>query len=76
MTTPLPRIPYTLPPKRAAAQDAGLPYAVPNSLVEWVPHDAAIPVGYWRSVGMSFNTSARSRRSASTPARGRSPFTA
>jgi len=41
---------------RAAYADAGLPYLVPNSLVQWVPHDAPIPVGYWRSVGMSFNT--------------------
>ncbi|MGV0958300.1 MAG: molybdopterin cofactor-binding domain-containing protein [Limnohabitans sp.] len=41
---------------RAGADDAGLPYAVPNSLVQWVPHDAPVPVGYWRSVGMSFNT--------------------
>ena len=41
---------------RAAYADAGFPYLVPNSLVEWVPHDAPIPVGYWRSVGMSFNT--------------------
>ena len=40
----------------AGSSDAGLPYAVPNSLVQWVPHDAPIPVGYWRSVGMSFNT--------------------
>ena len=41
---------------RTGYDDAGLPYAVPNSLVEWVPHPAPIPVGYWRSVGMSFNT--------------------
>ena len=41
---------------RTGYDDAGLPYAVPNSLVQWVPHDAPIPVGYWRSVGMSFNT--------------------
>jgi len=41
---------------RSGYSDAGLPYNVPNSLVEWVWHDAPIPVGYWRSVGMSFNT--------------------
>jgi len=41
---------------RTPGGDAGLPYKVPNSLVEWVWHDSPIPVGYWRSVGMSFNT--------------------
>lgn len=41
---------------RTGHDDAGWPYAAPNCLVEWVPHDAPIPVGYWRSVGMSFNT--------------------
>ena len=41
---------------RSGYSDAGLPYSVPNSLVEWVWHDSPIPVGYWRSVGMSFNT--------------------
>lgn len=41
---------------RGTSSDAGLPYGVPNSLVEWVWHDSPIPVGYWRSVGMSFNT--------------------
>jgi isoquinoline 1-oxidoreductase beta subunit len=41
---------------RTGYADAGLPYNVPNSLVEWVWHDAPIRVGYWRSVGMSFNT--------------------
>jgi len=41
---------------RTPYADAGLPYRVPNSLVEWVWHDSPIPVGYWRSVGMSFNT--------------------
>ena len=41
---------------RSGYADAGLPYDVPNSLVEWVWHDAPIRLGYWRSVGMSFNT--------------------
>jgi isoquinoline 1-oxidoreductase beta subunit len=43
---------------RTAYADAGLPYALPGgtSKVEWVPHPSPIPVGYWRSVGMSFNT--------------------
>ncbi|HTZ72106.1 MAG TPA: molybdopterin cofactor-binding domain-containing protein [Acetobacteraceae bacterium] len=32
-----------------------LPYAFPNLLVDWVRHPAAIPVGFWRSVGNSIN---------------------
>jgi isoquinoline 1-oxidoreductase subunit beta len=35
---------------------ADLPYALDPSLVEYIRHDATIPVGYWRSVGMSINT--------------------
>jgi isoquinoline 1-oxidoreductase beta subunit len=34
----------------------GLPYAIPNRLVEYVRHPAAVPVGFWRSVGNSINT--------------------
>ncbi|CAB4880725.1 unannotated protein [freshwater metagenome] len=33
-----------------------LPYALPNRLVEYVRHPAAVPVGFWRSVGNSINT--------------------
>lgn len=33
-----------------------LPYALDPKLVEYVWHDATVPVGYWRSVGMSINT--------------------
>jgi len=33
-----------------------LPYAMGPRLVEWVSHPAAIPVGFWRSVGASINT--------------------
>lgn len=33
----------------------GLPYAIPNRLVEQVRHPAAVPVGFWRSVGNSIN---------------------
>jgi isoquinoline 1-oxidoreductase beta subunit len=33
-----------------------LPYALNPVLVEYVRHDTTIPVGYWRSVGMSINT--------------------
>ncbi len=32
-----------------------LPYALPDRLVEYVRHPAAIPVGFWRSVGNSIN---------------------
>ncbi len=31
-------------------------YAMPNRLIEYVQHPAVVPVGYWRSVGSSFNT--------------------
>jgi isoquinoline 1-oxidoreductase beta subunit len=34
---------------------AGLSYAIPNKLVEYVRHPAAVPVGFWRSVGESIN---------------------
>ena len=33
-----------------------LPYARDPLLVEYVRHDSPIPVGYWRSVGLSINT--------------------
>ena len=32
-----------------------LPYEIPNRLVEYVRHPAAVPVGFWRSVGNSIN---------------------
>ncbi|MDQ2756074.1 MAG: molybdopterin-dependent oxidoreductase, partial [Actinomycetota bacterium] len=32
-----------------------LPYAVPARFVEYVRHPAAVPVGFWRSVGNSLN---------------------
>jgi len=32
-----------------------LPYAMPNRLVEHVLAEAPVPVGYWRSVGHSYN---------------------
>lgn len=31
-------------------------YAFPNRLIEYIQHPAVVPVGYWRSVGNSFNT--------------------
>jgi len=33
-----------------------LPYNFPNLLMDWVRHPAAIPVGFWRSVGNSINS--------------------
>ncbi len=35
---------------------ANTPYRLSPALIEQVLHDATIPVGYWRSVGMSINT--------------------
>lgn len=34
---------------------ADLPYAIPNLLVDWVRADTPVPIGYWRSVGHSYN---------------------
>jgi isoquinoline 1-oxidoreductase beta subunit len=33
-----------------------LAYALDPCLVEYIRHDTSLPVGYWRSVGMSLNT--------------------
>lgn len=32
-----------------------LPYRLGTSVVEWIPLQAGIPIGYWRSVGASMN---------------------
>jgi isoquinoline 1-oxidoreductase beta subunit len=40
----------------AVAGALGLPYAIANRRIEFVPNLADIPVGYWRSVGESYNT--------------------
>ena len=40
----------------AVAGVLGMPYAIPNRRIEYVPNPADIPVGYWRSVGESYNT--------------------
>ncbi len=34
-------------------------YSIPNRQVDWVRHPAAIPVGFWRSVGNSINAFAK-----------------
>lgn len=39
----------------AVEGSVGLPYAFVARQTEWVQHTAAIPVGYWRSVGHSIN---------------------
>lgn len=33
-----------------------MPYLIDTRQIEYVRHDATIPVGYWRSVGLSLNT--------------------
>ena len=40
---------------QATEGSTALPYAIENSLVEWVEHPSKIPVGYWRSVGYALN---------------------
>jgi isoquinoline 1-oxidoreductase beta subunit len=40
----------------AVAGAVGLPYAIANRRIEYVPNPADIPLGYWRSVGESYNT--------------------
>ena len=35
---------------------AELPYAIPNIRVEYIEADPGIPYGFWRSVGMSFQS--------------------
>ena len=46
----------------AGAEDGGavegavtLPYAMQNRLVEFGPHPSPVPIGWWRSVGVSYN---------------------
>jgi isoquinoline 1-oxidoreductase beta subunit len=40
----------------AVAGAVGLPYGIANRRIEYVPNPADIPLGYWRSVGESYNT--------------------
>jgi isoquinoline 1-oxidoreductase beta subunit len=40
----------------AVAGAVKLPYAIPNRRVEFTPLPTAVPLGYWRSVGESYNT--------------------
>jgi isoquinoline 1-oxidoreductase beta subunit len=32
-----------------------MPYSIPNLLVDWVHAETPVPIGYWRSVGHSYN---------------------
>jgi isoquinoline 1-oxidoreductase beta subunit len=40
----------------AVAGAVKLPYAIPNRRVEFAPLPTTVPLGYWRSVGESYNT--------------------
>ena len=40
---------------RSRPESAHIPYLIPNIAVGQVLHDAGIPVGFWRSVGHSYN---------------------
>ena len=48
-------IPPGVPDSQATDGATALPYAFGTSRMEWVPHPAGIPVGFWRSVGHSIN---------------------
>jgi CO/xanthine dehydrogenase Mo-binding subunit len=53
---------HMLPPMKGGIDEGSVegahdqPYAVPNQLVEWVKADTPVPIGFWRSVGFSFNS--------------------
>ena len=40
----------------AVSGAVGMPYNIINRRIEFVPNPAQIPLGYWRSVGESYNT--------------------
>jgi isoquinoline 1-oxidoreductase beta subunit len=40
---------------QATEGSTSLPYKLVNRQIDWVPHPATIPVGFWRSVGNSIN---------------------
>ena len=46
----------TQPDAGGVSGATGLPYAIANRRIEFVPNPAPVPVGYWRSVGESYNT--------------------
>lgn len=41
---------------QATEGSTALPYNFANRVTQWVSHPSPIPVGFWRSVGMSINT--------------------
>ncbi len=41
--------------REATAGAVGMPYEIPNVLVDFVEAEIGVPVGYWRSVNDSFN---------------------
>ncbi|HXH03823.1 MAG TPA: xanthine dehydrogenase family protein molybdopterin-binding subunit [Candidatus Competibacteraceae bacterium] len=51
----LPWAALDMPQKTNAEGAAELPYAIPSLRVEHVPVELPVPVGFWRSVGHSFN---------------------
>jgi isoquinoline 1-oxidoreductase beta subunit len=40
----------------AVAGATGLPYDIPARRIEFTPNTQGVPIGYWRSVGESYNT--------------------
>ena len=52
----MPAMAMDFPPDKSRADGAAnLPYELPNQLVEHVLSDTPVPVGFWRSVGHSYN---------------------
>jgi isoquinoline 1-oxidoreductase beta subunit len=53
---------HMLPPMKGGIDEGSVegahdhPYAIQNQLVEWVKADTPVPIGFWRSVGFSFNS--------------------
>jgi isoquinoline 1-oxidoreductase beta subunit len=41
---------------QATEGSSGLPYNFQNFVTQWISHPSPIPIGFWRSVGMSMNT--------------------
>ncbi|MBT3788305.1 MAG: xanthine dehydrogenase family protein molybdopterin-binding subunit [Alphaproteobacteria bacterium] len=44
-----------MPDNTSSEGSADMPYAIPNLQVQHVPVDLPVPVGFWRSVGHSYN---------------------
>jgi isoquinoline 1-oxidoreductase beta subunit len=50
-----PFVSLDMPDNTSSEGSADMPYAVPNILVEHTPLTLPVPVGFWRSVGHSYN---------------------